>query len=317
MCLLRYAVITFSVFLFASPAPAWNFVTHRVIAALAYDQLKLESRARVDALIRQHPDYAAIFAKNAPNEEPARARAAFIEAAVWSDQIRNDPRFFDDTRKDAVPTPTLPGFPDMKRHTGWHNIDLPFSQDGAPLERAETPNIVTELQRIMAEFPRPRTGAALQSYDLVWLIHMFGDIHAPLHCVGRDSTAQPKGDLGGNLVFVTSPVTGEAITLHKYWDDAVGTDTAPEWVASTAREIASAYSPSRTRARQHFNPPAWAQESLNLAKKQIYTFGQENGSREHPIGLSPGYRANARKVAEAQVARAADRLAVYLNARLR
>lgn len=311
----RFAALGLAALLFAPPAPAWNFVTHRVIAAMAYDQLTPATRARVDALIRLHPDYSAHFVKDAPQNEPGRARAAFIESAVWADQIRSDPRFYDNARQDAVPTPVLPGFPNMQRHSEWHFIDLPFSQDGTPLEPGQAPNLVTELDRIMAELSHPGAGLndpAQRAYDLVWLIHLFGDVHAPLHCVSRFSASQPKGDQGGNLVFVAVGGSTPAITLHKYWDDAVGADTAPAWVTRTAAELMGTH-PSASLSG---GPQQWAQESLTTAETEIYSFGPENGSQQHPISLPAGYRTNAKKVADAQAVTAASRLAAFLSLQL-
>jgi hypothetical protein len=326
MSRLHVAAVGLAALLFAPPAPAWNFVTHRVIAAIAYDQLKPATRARVDALIKLHPDYAARFLKDAPTDEPGRARAAFIEAAVWADQIRNDPRFYDETRPDAEPTPSLPGFPDMKRHAPWHYIDLPFSQDGTPLEPAPMPNVVTELQSIMAEFARPGAdpgtpGAELarpeqRAYDLVWLIHLAGDVHAPLHSSSRFSASQPQGDQGGNLVFVAAGSSTAGITLHKYWDDAVGTETSPTWVTRTARQLLRSHPGTNLSSPPEFSPEAWSQESLNIAKKEVYRFGAENDSPGHPLALPSGYGANAKQVAEAQVSKAAFRLAAFLTLEL-
>jgi hypothetical protein len=312
----RFAAAALVVLLPLAPsASAWNFVTHRVIAAMAYDQLTPPARARVDALIRVHPDYASHFVKDAPADERGRARAAFIEAAVWGDEIRNDPRFYDDARPDAAPTPTLPGFPDMKRHSVWHFVDLPFSQDGTALEPVVAPNLVTELSRLTAELSRTRglLDPALRAYDLVWLIHLMGDIHAPLHCVSRFSASWPKGDQGGNFVYVTADDPAAAVTLHKYWDDGVGTDTDPAWVQQTAAEIRE----SHPRVDPgHGSPKDWAQDSLSIAKKDIYTFGNDSGSQSQPRALPLGYRAQARNVAVSQVATAASRLAAFLNLRL-
>jgi hypothetical protein len=306
--LFRFTAGAILALLFAPPAPAWNYVTHRVIAAIAYDRLRPAARSRVDALIKLHPDYATLFLKDAPASEPGRARAAFIAAAIWSDEIRGDPRFYDDEGRDVQPTPVRTGFPDMKRHTGWHFIDLPFSQDGTPLEPAVVPNIVTELERLIAEAGGPVPDAK-QVYDLPWLIHMVGDIHAPLHCVSRFSAGQPKGDQGGNLVFV-SP----GITLHKLWDDAVGTDASADFVDRTAQELAQAYLADPDSGSQTvLVPQVWATESASIAKKEIYTFGVENGSRDHPVNLPAGYPDNARKVAQNQSVKAGFRLAAILN----
>ena len=47
----------FAILLLATcPAWAWNAAGHRIVAAIAYDQLTPATRARVDDLIRRHPD---------------------------------------------------------------------------------------------------------------------------------------------------------------------------------------------------------------------------------------------------------------------
>jgi hypothetical protein len=303
----RTVTAALAALLIAAPAPAWNFGTHRVIAAIAYDKLKPAARARVDALLKLHPDYTTKFLQSAPADQAARA--AFIEAAVWADDIRNDPRFYDDTRLDSKPTPFLAGFPDMKRHTPWHFIDVPFSQDGTPLEPAPVPNIVTALERIGAELRSHSTSQSVRAYDLVWLLHLTGDIHQPLHNVARFSSAAPKGDQGGNLVFVDSG--GSAVNLHAYWDGALGADSSPAWVEKTARELMSA--PSNPKISLGFDPKTWSNEGLILAEKEVYTFGASNGSRGNPVTLPPGYAANANRLAQIQAAKAGLRLAAAIN----
>jgi hypothetical protein len=290
------------------PAWGWNYATHRVLAAIAYDRLLPAARTRVDALIKLHPDYEAWFVKDAPPDEAGRARAAFIAAATWPDQIRSDRRFYDDDVPEVHPTPALPGFPDMKRHRGWHFIDLPFSQDETPLEPAPEPNVATELKRLMATAGRPSSDAG-QVYDLPWLIHLVGDVHAPLHCVSRFSADQPKGDAGGNLNIVLG-----GLTLHKVWDDAVGTDLSSDFVDQTARRIDQAYVGAADTA---LDPEGWAEESRVMAMTAVYRFDGGSGSRENPVRLPAGYAGEARKTAESQTAKAGLRLAAVLNQNFR
>src|SRR5580704_15064072 len=122
------------------PLEAWNATGHRIVAAIAYDRLNPRAKARVDELLKRHPDLA-----NLPS------RDAFLTAAVWPDAIKGDPRFYDDTQPIPKVTPRLPGFPSMARHTNWHYVDLPFSPDGTPLEPPKTPNALTELRRILKQ----------------------------------------------------------------------------------------------------------------------------------------------------------------------
>src|SRR6516225_3034378 len=87
----------------APVASAWNATGHRIVAAIAYDHLTTAAKQRVDALLQKHPDYGTLLTSGAPAEAQARARAAFLAASVWPDVIRNDDRFYDDTRENAKP----------------------------------------------------------------------------------------------------------------------------------------------------------------------------------------------------------------------
>ncbi len=153
---------------------------------------------------------------------------------MWPDAIRGDNRFYDDTRANAQPTPLLPGFASlgflsMARHTNWHYIDIPFSPDGTALEPAPSPNALIELRRILKE-------ANLSAYDLPWLVHLTGDVHQPLHCISRFTKSQPKGDKGGNLVYVTP-----GRNLHALWDGLAGTETTDAYVNRYAAEITAEF----------------------------------------------------------------------------
>lgn len=279
------------------PLQAWNATGHRVIAAIAYDRLNPKAKARVDELLKQLPDFA-----NMPPRE------AFLAAAVWPDSIRNDPRFYDDIAENPKPTPLLPGFPTMARHTNWHYIDIPFSPDGTPLEPTKVPNALTELKRIL----RARQ---MTAYDLPWLEHLTGDVHQPLHCVSRFTRSEPHGDQGGNLVFITP-----GRNLHSLWDGLAGTDSSTAHVDSFAAEITSEWvasnSANGSRARLSVDPSRWVEEGSELAKAEVYTFGPATGSQGHPIPLPEGYEAHARRIARVQLAKAGIRLAGVLNARV-
>jgi hypothetical protein len=300
-------------FSLAPPAAAWNSTGHRLIAAIAYDRLTPKTRARVDALIRQHPDYEKLFLKDAPADPVARARAAFITAAVWPDQIKGDPRFYDETRANASPTQLLPGFPDMARHTIWHYYDTPYTPDGAEAEVQKPPHALSELNRIIpiigAKGDVPPTSASNPAYLLPWLEHIAGDVHQPLHCVSRFLKAMPKGDAGGNSVYV-----GPNRNLHSLWDGAAGRDDTEAYAVKYIADATAANPPAR---RQEKKPEKWIHEGFELSVSAVYTFGLETGTRDHPITLPAGYEANAAKVAQQRIAIAGYRLAAVLNEKLK
>lgn len=281
------------------PAQAWNATGHRVVAAIAYDRLTPAARAQVDALLHKHPDL--------KNLAP---RDAFLAAAVWPDVIKGDTRFYDDTRANAQPTPLLPGFPSMARHTNWHYIDIPFSPDGTPLEQPKSPNALEQLERLLKALG-PKDAEA--TYDIPWLIHIEGDVHQPLHCSSRFVKSEPHGDQGGNLVYVTP-----GRNLHALWDDIAGSDTSPAYVNNLAEGIAAEFvQHNGAHPRLSKNPKKWIEEGFELAKSEVYTFGPETGSREHPIALPSTYESNARNVARVRLAVAGFRLAAALNRRFK
>lgn len=296
-----------SIFLISTPANAWDATGHSIIAAIAYDRLTPRTRARVDDLLRHHPDYETILTRGAPADPAARARFAFLAAAVWPDIIKGDPRFWDDTRTDATPTALLPGFPDMKRHTNWHYYDTPYAPDGAAAEKQPPPSALSELPRLIRELGRAPQQEVI--YDLPWFEHVEGDVHQPLHAIGRFLQSKKGSDQGGNRVYVL-----HGATLHSLWDSACGRDLSSTYITKFAAQAVAEF-PAPQRIEK--NPKKWIEESARIAIAQVYTFGNETGSREHPLHLPESYVENAKKVARARAAMAGYRLAAVLNERLK
>jgi hypothetical protein len=303
---LRLLTACLSILLLALPAEAWGAAGHRIVAAIAYDQLKPNTRARVDALIKAHPDYAR-FIQGAPEDPSARAREAFIAASVWADNIKGDPRFYDETRKDAKPTPQLPGFPTMERHTHWHYYDMPYTPDGAAPKKPDEQNALTEVSRMIKEIGHAPVETA--AYDLPWIEHIVGDLGQPLHDVSLILKSLPDGDQGGNLVFIAPRGN-----LHSLWDGAPGQDTSDAAIDAAEKAAIAAY-PAPPRIEK--NPKKWIQEGYHAAVTNVYTFGFQTGTRDHPITLPANYTPNARKFAEGRLALAGYRLAAVLNDKLR
>lgn len=302
------------VFLLTAPLHAWNATGHRIIAAIAYERLTPRVRAKVDELIRRHPDYDALFTKDAPAELTARARAAFLYAATWPDVIRGDARFYDETRRDTTPTPLLKGFPEMGRHGTWHYYDIPYAPDGFHAPRQRPPHALSELRRLIEEIGT--VAPVDQAYDLPWLMHIEGDVHQPLHATSRVLKAQPKGDAGGNLVYI-SPNTN----LHAVWDSAAGTDISDAYVSAYAAAVTAEFPAPRNPS---IDPKRWLwageaetlAESYRLVKSDVYTFGLETGTRERPLTLPARYEEQAKRIARQRIALAGYRLAAVLNRRL-
>jgi hypothetical protein len=300
------ALFSLAFFPLAPTAAAWNATGHRIVAAIAYERLTPRARAQVDQLIQEHPDYATLFTKDAPAAPAARARAAFLFAATWPDVIRGDPRFYDETRKDAVSTPLLPGFPDMGRHGTWHYYDIPHAPDGVKPEAQLPPHALSELRRLMAEMGK--AAPAVQAYDLPWLEHLAGDVHQPLHATSRFLKSQPQGDAGGNFVYV-APATN----LHALWDNSPGSDITDAYVSAYAAAVMAEFPAPK---RLSLDPKRWLEESFALVKSSVYTFGLETGTKEHSLVLPTSYEGAAKRIARRRIALAGYRLAEILNRRL-
>lgn len=306
------AVITF-LLMPSSVAWAWWDAGHMQIAYVAYKHLEAPVKDKVDALLKLNKDYPK-WTAGAPDEVTAKLYA-FVHAATWADDIKTKEYGY---TRDKVDSPTAGqniGYSDHNQHAYWHFKDIHFSPDGMPLPPADPADLVTQLKLMIAALP-PSSGASddVRSYDLVWILHLVGDAHQPLHAVGRVTKAIPNGDAGGNAELVI-PATGETIALHAYWDrmfggysspyGAVFDASAPDGLASIAVNGAEA---------AISDPEAWIQESAALARQFAYAPPVSTGT--NAVLLTREYETAARNIARSQAALAAARLANLLNGAL-
>lgn len=297
-------------------AGAWNNAGHLTTATVAYLSLSPEARSRVDALLRQHPDFP-LLARGLSQGAPDFGAVVFMRAAIWPDLIRNDRRFFDDTDPSAAETRLLPGFPDMKIHKPWHFIDLAFSTDGTPTTPPEAPNALTQIVEFRRSLGDPAIRENVQAYNLSWLLHMVGDVHQPLHGAARFSSRHRTGDRGGNLFLLAS----REKNLHSLWDGSLGTQDDPQVILGLARNLMREIQPDENEigipsdAAAESSVAEWVKESSTLAEYVVYTIGTETTSAPHP-SPSTSYRALAGNIARNRVAVGGYRLGAILEDRL-
>jgi hypothetical protein len=200
----------------------------------------------------------------------------------------------------------------MARHTTWHYYDTPYAPDGAEAEHQKPPHALSELNRIIpligTKADVPSTSASNPVYLLPWLEHIEGDVHQPLHCVSRFLKSQPKGDAGGNFVYIGTR------NLHSLWDAAAGQDTSDAYLAKYAADAIAAHPAPRHLEKK---PEKWIHEGFELTVSDVYTFGLETGTRDHPLPMPPGYEAHAAQIAQQRIAIAGYRLAAVLNEKLK
>src|SRR5579859_394748 len=312
----QLTAIVLCLVLFSSTSNAWFNVGHMAVAYVAYQQLTAEKKLRVAKLLKKNPYYNKQWKALIPTSTPADRRdlMLFMIAATWPDEIKEKGSAYQNDG-DTSPTDgtawTNTGYGDLKQHRYWHFIDTPFTQDNtAPLAAIPSPNAETQI----AVFRQTLTSGSndkLKSYDLVWLLHLVGDIHQPLHCTTRITQAKPNGDLGGNLVTLS----GNPNELHAYWDDLLGMGSTQNYgVAVTA---ALALAPARAKAAADLKTEDWVNESFALAKSRVYAEPIEAGMGPYTIGKNSKYERQSIAVAKRRVALAGARLANVLNAELK
>jgi hypothetical protein len=265
----------------------WGAGGHMMVASIAFQRLNPRAKAHATALLARAINPAAISAQS--ND--------FVNAAHWADDLRP--------------------FPEFDSFKALHFIDNPFATDGTPLPAGlpEPDNIIKALVDNV-NILKTSTDLDAQAQALRLIIHFVGDIHQPLHCATRVSSANPDGDRGGNLVSIN--VAGKKTNLHSYWDGGIGNfpKSGPNFTPPPLSQIPPAAAQARagnpaTDRNLKLNAPlnfqAWANESFALAKSAAYD-GISNGGTP-----TAAYNTRALKVARKRVAWGGYRLAALLN----
>jgi len=251
----------------------------------------------------------------------------FMRAATWPDTIKHEWLKDSDTPPKGITTDVNIGFTDTASHGYWHFIDTGFASDSSAVPPTPVPDVATQIVALRG-FIASNEDDLLKSYDLVWIEHLVGDVHQPLH--GSTRYYAGKSDAGGNDVPVKlTTAMNKAFEgtlsksapreLHAFWDDLPG-----EGQPAPALPQAAAFGKSLPQAAKTkiavTNPAKWAAESLALAKKDAYA---------PPIGASPkqasgssyvittAYYNKAMRDAKSRVALAGARLAKVLNDNLK
>jgi hypothetical protein len=153
-------------------AYCWGLTGHRVVAEIAENHLSKKAKKELRKLI---------------------GRETLAWWANWPDFIRSDSTW---------------------RHVSpWHYVDLPghISRDSfvAGIKNRPGKTLYTQIPAMVAQLKDKSQSIEQRRTALVFLIHLVGDLHQPLH-VGRDE------DDGGNKIVVYW--FNEKTNLHSVWD---------------------------------------------------------------------------------------------------
>jgi hypothetical protein len=301
--------------LLSSSSFAWNNFGHMAVGWVAYQHLNPNTKLAVNKLIAKNPSYStwkSSLPSNLSTED--RDLYIFMLATTWPDQIKGDSSYHDDGTNggntppaDSSATTNL-GYSDKARHKYWHFIDVAFSPDNTTLGLIPYPNVETETA-VFRQTLSSNATLKLKSYDLVWILHLVGDIHQPLHATSRFTSTQPTGDSGGNAVkfcaTTDQPCSGN---LHSFWDNLLGPSSGtPQQAAAVAAAL-----PPVTVSSDDLDVHTWIDESFALAQSTAYA-NPPVGVGAGPFRYDQAYADNALAVAQKRVVQAGLRLANILN----
>ena len=257
---MMFCILVVSVVL-SFPAKAWHGLGHRTVAEMAWRKMDAAERQAASDLLRQHPHYKLMLIANVPAGVDTN-EWAFLNAAVWLDMIR----------------PAKPGEPAKPRSitkydVNPHAIGYPFVrravQGRVSLDKftIAKPTAEMALSNSLATLKNPKASAEDRAVSLCAVLHLFGDLHQPLHAANLVTKDKPKGN-GLGSSFLVRDESGQVINLHTYWDQAPGADVSCPAAMALAGKLAAApeFQPARLpEYYQHHTIPQWVQESFQVA----------------------------------------------------
>jgi hypothetical protein len=284
------------------PALAWNRAGHMVTGIIAYKELKANqppALARIIALLKAHPDYATwqaqLQAQRLTRDEAEMY--LFAMAARWAD----------DTRGSSFDHPT------------WHYINFPvvsktdYDKLSPPPPAPENILKAYELNLAVLQSNAP---AADKAVALTWLFHLIGDVHQPLHTTALFSAEYPKGDRGGNAIYIRVTPEASTINLHAFWDGLILGSERFQSTSNEATKLRASFNRHRLSELPEKRFTEWAQESFRSAVQYAYRRGTLKGGADKDNGavLPADYVSTTKPVAERRLALAGYRLADTLLA---
>lgn len=318
-------------------AEAWNAVGHMAVAKLAYEHLTPDQRAKVTAVLAEHPHFGQYLSQDRPDSIES-GLWALMRAGVWSDWVRIPRRF----KGNAATHPVY------RFHRGpWHYVNFPYhgaNEKTLPDKPLEGKTDILQQLLLSTKFSAAGQAIAADPYAedgisaaqnravrVCWLVHLVGDLHQPLHAATLidDRRLPPPlhDDQGGNLLAVRVEIGAFPVKLHAFWDQILGTDNHPESVVRLTeslrddRQLSAEKLPELKTGGDDFRE--WAAESYALAIEKAYLNGELpttvwNDQKlplpavdEVPI-LPVGYERDARDAARRRVVVAGRRLAKLL-----
>ena len=184
----------------------------------------------------------------------------------------------------------------------WHFANIPYDATRYDLERdcQQTPKgdcVVNAIARFRAMLADRTAPTPKRVEALMFLVHLVGDIHQPMHCVDRN-------DAGGNHLAVT--FFDKPMSLHAVWDYGIIDKHTFNWGEYVRRLEQSWFPGKEIRALQRGEPADWAWDAHLVAVEVAYVLPED-------LKLADGYYRRSLPAVDRQLALAGLRLARVLN----
>jgi hypothetical protein len=245
----------------------------------------------------------------------------FMRAATWADTIKHEWLSDSDTPPANLMTEVNIGYTDTasSSYGYWHFVDTGFTSDHSTVLATPAPNAATQIVALRQDIASGEDDV-LKSYDLIWLLHLVGDIHQPLH--GSTGYYANRSDIGGNDVkklttamrkwFEGTQSTTAPSELHAFWDDLPG-EGQPAPAIPDAIAFATPLPAAPATAVTDIDPADRTAASFAMAKKDAYRapIGKSTTppAPSTSYAMTMAYYNRAMKDAKSQIALAGARLA--------
>ncbi|VWU51166.1 p1/s1 nuclease, putative [Hepatocystis sp. ex Piliocolobus tephrosceles] len=308
----RFVGVFLFFFTFIKTVVCWSDEGHMLTAAIAFDGLTNDEQK-----ILSH-----IFTNYKEDDNFNNA----IYASVWPDHIKSFGGIYcqNTKRNDG-----------LNLMNEWHYINIPFNPLNVAVDEYyikyynHGSNALTILKRIYSNLKRTKKKKNFGTYFsynfmLRYFIHIFGDIHQPLHTISFYNKYFLKGDHGGldiNIIY-----NNNKYSLHYLCDNVFFTRNhkwphiTPENVMLLAKDLMKKYPPYYFKDRFHKDQIRGdklkniVNDSYKVALDSIYSiFSMPNLNPNSQYILSTTYVANLIQVLEKQIVLGGYRLRYFLK----
>ncbi len=280
---------------------AWNSTGHRVIAAIAWENLTPSAKENIINILKQAPEDSDLLDLYDEGEMNAE-KYFFMNASYWPDIVRD--------RDEEVRY--------EKYHKGnWHYIGSYWKQtEDGPVKtegQVDDEHIVERISHFRETLADPQVSDEEKAIQIAWVLHLVGDIHMPLHNTSRVTDDTPDGDRGGNSFRLGDSWPWN---LHAYWDGIIDVASPKpeemddfEYYIKHADMIAEMHPESEYTGKIEIqNSIKWNNEGREITMKNLYP--EDLKQNQQP---SEEYEEMALNIAQKQMALSGYRMAEFLN----